>query len=100
MRIVGAVSIRLVDGVGINLRAAGRLGEPTEEFGVLARRLGGENERFTVGLLCFLCCAVTEIPRQRIAVGGKLRIEGFAVVIVTELYRLPPETDVYQPLNA
>ena len=77
MRIVGAVSIRLVDGVGINLRAAGRLGEPTEEFGVLARRLGGENERFTVGLLCFLCCAVTEIPRQRIAVGGKLRIEGF-----------------------
>ena len=75
LRIVGAVSIRLVDGVGIDLRAAGRLGEPAEEFGVLARRLGGENERFTVGLLCFLCCAVTEIPCDRVAICGELRIK-------------------------
>ena len=75
MRIVGAVTICLVDGVGIDLRAAGRLGEPAEEFGVLARRLGGENERFTVGLLRFLCCAIAKIPRQRIAVGGKLCVE-------------------------
>ena len=75
MRIVGAVAICLVDGVGIDLRAADRFREPTEEFSVLARRLGGKDERFTIGLLCFLCRAIAKIPRQRLAVGGKLCVE-------------------------
>ena len=51
-------------------------GEPTKELRIFARRFGGEDERFAVGLLCRLCISVTEIPCDRIAVGSKLRIEG------------------------
>ena len=75
MRIVGAVTICLVDGVGIDLRAAFYFRKPTEELGILACRLGRQDKFFTIGLLCFLCCSVTEIPRQRVAVGGKLCVE-------------------------
>mgnify|MGYP001655809003 CR=1 FL=1 len=76
MRIVGAVTICLVDGVGIDLCAAVRLGEPAEELRVFARRFSRQHQLFAVGLLCFLCRAIAKIPRQRIAVGGKLRVEG------------------------
>ena len=76
MRIVGAVTICFVDGVGIDLRAAVCFCEPAEELRVFARRFGRQDKFFAVGLLCFLCRAITEIPRQRIAVGGKLRVEG------------------------
>ena len=76
MRIVGAVSIRLVDGVGIDLCAAVRFREPAEELGILARRLSRQRQLFPLGLLRFLCRTIAKIPRQRIAVGGKLRIEG------------------------
>ena len=62
MRIVGAVTIRLVDGVGIYLRTAVCLREPAEELGILARRFSGEDEYFTIGLLCRLCVSITEIP--------------------------------------
>ena len=58
------------------LCAADRFGEPAEELGILACRLGRQDKFFTIGLLCFLCRAIAKIPRQRIAVGSKLRIEG------------------------
>ena len=76
MRIVGAVTICLVDGVGIDLCAAVRFREPAEELGILARRLSRQRQLFPIGLLRFLCRAIAKIPRQRIAVGSKLRIEG------------------------
>ena len=75
MRIVGAVSIRLVDGVGIDLRAAVYFRKPTEEFGIFARRFSGEDECFAVGLLRCLCVSIAEIPCDRIAIGGKLCVE-------------------------
>ena len=75
MRIVGAVTICLVDGVGIDLCAAVRFREPAEELGILARRLSRQRQLFPIGLLRFLCRAIAKIPRQRIAVGGKLCVE-------------------------
>ena len=75
MRIVGAVTICLVDGVGIDLCAAVRFREPAEELGILARRLSGEDECFAVGLLRCLCVSIAEIPCDRIAIGGKLCVE-------------------------
>ena len=59
MRIVGAVTICLVDGVGIDLCAAVRFREPAEELGILARRLSGEDECFAVGLLRCLCVSIS-----------------------------------------
>ena len=75
MRIVGAVTICFVDGVGIDLCAAVRFREPAEELGILARRLSRQRQLFPIGLLRFLCRAIAKIPRQRIAVGGKLCVE-------------------------
>ena len=75
MCIVGAVTICLVDGVGIDLCAAVRFREPAEELGILARRLSRQRQLFPIGLLRFLCRAIAKIPRQRIAVGGKLCVE-------------------------
>ena len=75
MRIVGAVTICLVDGVGIDLRAAVYFREPAEEFGIFARRFSGEDECFAVGLLRCLCVSIAEIPCDRIAIGGKLCVE-------------------------
>jgi len=75
MRIVGAVTICLVDGVGIDLRAAVYFRKPTEEFSIFARRFSGEDECFAVGLLRCLCVSIAEIPCDRIAIGGKLCVE-------------------------
>ena len=75
MRIVGAVTICLVDGVGIDLRAAVYFRKPTEEFGIFAHRFSGEDECFAVGLLRCLCVSIAEIPCDRIAIGGKLCVE-------------------------
>ena len=60
------------------LRTAVRLGKPTEELRALARRLCGKNEFFSIGLFRRLCVSISEIPRQCIAVGRVLGVEGFA----------------------
>ena len=51
------------------LRTAVKLGKPTEELRALARRLCGKNEFFSIGLFRRLRVSISEIPRQRIAVG-------------------------------
>ena len=76
MRIVGAVTVCFVDGVGIDLCAAVRLGEPAEEFGVLRVGSVGRTTAFHRRSALFpLSCHCTEIPCQRVAIGGELRIE-------------------------
>ena len=59
----------------LSMRAAVYFRKPTEEFGIFARRFSRQRQLFPIGLLRFLCRAIAKIPRQRIAVGGKLCVE-------------------------
>ena len=45
---IGDRTICFVDGVGIDLRTAVHFGKPSKEFGVLARRFGGEDKCFPI----------------------------------------------------
>ena len=75
MRIVGAVTICFVDGVGIDLCAAVRFREPAEELGVLTFRIGGQHNLFTIDLLSRFALTDAQIPCYGVLVGRKLRVK-------------------------